>query len=66
MALGSQQIVATVRDIDIISQENAGQTQTVSAAMEEQSAAMGEIAESSQTLAKMAEKLNGAIQKFTI
>lgn len=66
MALGSQQIVATVRDIDIISQENAGQTQTVSAATEEQSASMVEIAESSQALAAMAEKLNGAVRKFTI
>jgi len=66
MAAGSQQIVASVRDIDKISQDASGQTQTVSAATEEQSASMQEIAASSLSLAKMAENLQTAIQKFQV
>lgn len=66
MASNSQQIVTAVCDIDNISKEAAGHTQTVSAATEEQSASMEEIAASSQSLAKMAEDLQVAIRKFTV
>lgn len=66
MASGSQKIVAAVHDIDQISKDTAGRTQTVSAATEEQSASMEEIAASSQALAKMAEELQGVVRRFRI
>ncbi|MBP2636416.1 MAG: hypothetical protein H6Q72_2323 [Firmicutes bacterium] len=66
MVTGSQKIVDSVHDINVISKEAAGQTQTVSAASEEQSATMEEIASSSQALAKMAEELTIAVSKFKI
>jgi methyl-accepting chemotaxis protein len=65
-ASGSQQIVVSVRDIDEISKDTAGQTQTVSAATEEQAASMEQIAASSRALAKMAEELQDAIRKFKV
>ena len=65
MASGSRQIVRSVQDIDLISKNAVGQTQTVSAATEEQSASMEEIAASSQALARMAEELQDAVRKFT-
>ena len=64
MAGGSQQIVSSVREIDIISKATASEAQTVSAATEEQSATMEEIAASSQVLAKIADELNQAVRKF--
>ncbi|AJQ26388.1 methyl-accepting chemotaxis protein [Pelosinus fermentans] len=64
MASGSKRIVESVHDIDTISQETVGRTQTVSAATEEQSASMEEIAASSQALAKMAEELQGIVRQF--
>ncbi|MBP2638988.1 MAG: methyl-accepting chemotaxis sensory transducer, partial [Firmicutes bacterium] len=66
MTSGSQQIVASVQAIDKISKANVGQTQTVSAATEEQSASMEEIAASSQDLAKMAQELQNIISRFKI
>lgn len=66
MASGSRQIVLSVRDIEHISSAAAGQTQTVSAVAEGQSASMVEIAVSSQALAKMAEELQNAAKKFKI
>jgi methyl-accepting chemotaxis protein len=65
-ASGSQQIVASVRDIDGISKDTAWQTQTVSAATEEQAASMEQIAASSRSLAKMAEELQDAIRNFKV
>jgi methyl-accepting chemotaxis protein len=66
LASGSQQIVTAVREIDIVSKGAVSQTQTVSAATEEQSATMEEIASSSQALAKMAEELTQAVSKFRV
>ena len=66
MTGGSQQIVASIQAIDKISKANVGQTQTVSAATEEQSASMAEIASSSQALARMAQDLQNVISKFKI
>jgi methyl-accepting chemotaxis protein len=66
LAQGSQQIVASVRDIDQVSKQTAEQTETVSAATEEQAAAMGEIASSSQSLAKLAEDLQHSISRFRV
>ena len=66
MATGSQSIVMLVGEIDMISKNTADQTQTVSAATEEQSASMQEIASSSQALANMAEEIQTAISKFKV
>ncbi|QDR78884.1 hypothetical protein [Sporomusa termitida] len=66
LAGGSQQIVDSIRAIDKVSQAAAGHTQTVSAATEEQSASMEEIAAASAALAKMAQELQNAIQRFRL
>ncbi|MEN6411521.1 MAG: methyl-accepting chemotaxis protein [Veillonellales bacterium] len=63
---GSQQIVSSVKAVDKISKDNGGQTQTVSAAAEEQSASMEEIASASQGLARMAQDLQSVISKFKV
>jgi methyl-accepting chemotaxis protein len=64
IASGSQKVVTTMHTIDDISKDTALQTQTVSAATEEQSASMGEISHASQLLANMAEELQKAVHKF--
>jgi methyl-accepting chemotaxis protein len=61
-----KQMESAMERIDNISRNVAAQTQTLSAATEEQSAAMEEVASSSQTLTKMAEKLQMAITKFSV
>ena len=66
MATGSDSMVVLVRKIDDISKNTAEQTQTVSAATEEQSASMEEIASSSHALAKMAGEIQSAISKFKL
>lgn len=66
MADESQQIVGAVHDIDKISREAAGHTQTVSATTEEHAASVEEIAESSQSLVKMAETLQNTVAKFKL
>ena len=66
MAEGSQQIVSSVREIDLLSKAAVEETETVSAATEEQSASMQEIAASSQGLARMAQDLQGAVSRFRI
>lgn len=62
----SRKIAAAVQEIDGVSKDAVGQTQTVAAATEEQSASMGEIAASSRELAKMAQELQDTIIKFRI
>ena len=64
IAKGSENIVRSVRDIEIVSKDSAGQAQNVSAAAEELTASMTEIATSSRNLSKMAEELRVAIDKF--
>lgn len=66
MASGSQQIVASVKDIDKLSKAAVGQAQSVSAATEEQSACMQEIASSSQSLSKLAQDLQEAVSQFRV
>ncbi len=66
MAIGSQQIVGSVKTIDDLSKKATGEAQTVSAATEEQSATMEEIASSSQVLAKLAMDLREAVSKFHV
>lgn len=66
MASGSQTIVESVHVIENVSKETASQSETVSAATEEQSASMGEIASASQNLARLALELEDAIKKFKV
>lgn len=66
MASGSQQIVAAVNDVDMLSKAASGEAQNVSAATEETSASMEEIASSSQSLTRMAQELQEAVGKFKV
>lgn len=66
MASGSQQIVNSIRKIDVLSKKSAGDSQSVSAATEEQLASMEEIASSSQALANLAQDLQVAVAKFKV
>ena len=66
MASGSQYIVSSVLDIDAVSKETSNQTMSVSAAVEEQTASMDQIADSSRGLANLAEELRYSIEKFRI
>jgi methyl-accepting chemotaxis protein len=66
MASGTQQIVNSVKEIDSLTKTGGGEMQTVSAATEEQSASIEEIASSSQALAKLAQDLQAAVNKFRI
>ncbi|MCE5287487.1 MAG: methyl-accepting chemotaxis protein [Pelosinus sp.] len=66
MAVGSQQIVGSVKKIDELNKKSSGEVQTVSAATEEQSASVEEIASSSQALAQLAQELQTEVNKFQI
>lgn len=66
IASGSQNIVTAVQRIDELSKDAAGNSQTVSAATEEQSASMEQIASSSQSLAHLAQDLQTAVSRFQI
>ncbi|HWR41699.1 methyl-accepting chemotaxis protein [Sporomusa sp.] len=66
MADRGDQIVSSVREIEEISKENARYTQAVSAATEEQTAVMQEVASSSQGLETMVEELNAVVKRFKI
>jgi len=63
---GSQDIVKWVRGTNVVTQEVAEQTQIVSAATEEQTASMHEIAVTSQSLTRMAEEIQEAVRKFKV
>jgi methyl-accepting chemotaxis protein len=60
------QIISAIEDIDFISKDTAGQTQTVSAVTQEQSASMEEIAASSEALATLAQDLQTVVLRFKI
>lgn len=66
LAAGSQQIVNSVKKIDELGKNSAGEAQSVSAAAEEQLASMEEIASSSQALAKLAEDLQTSVAGFRV
>ncbi|KUO64036.1 MAG: hypothetical protein APF84_07950 [Gracilibacter sp. BRH_c7a] len=62
----SEKLLISVRDIDTISKEIAGQAQTASAATQEQTASDEEIASSSENLAQMAQDLQKVLNKFKV
>jgi len=66
MATGSQQIVSSVNRMDNLSKQTAEESEIVSAATEEQSATMEEIASSSRSLAHLAADLREAVGKFRV
>lgn len=66
MADGSQQIVESVQNINELSKAAVGESQNVSAATEEQSASMEEIASSSHGLADLAQDLRASVGHFQI
>ena len=66
VAQGTGNIVTAVDSIDTISRKTSENTQTISAATEEQSASNEEIAAASQALAHMATDMQTAIGKFKI
>ncbi|MDR3590801.1 MAG: methyl-accepting chemotaxis protein [Negativicutes bacterium] len=66
MAIGSQQIVGSVKKIDELSKTSAGESQSVSAATEEQLASMEEIASASEALSKLSQDLLSAVARFRI
>ncbi|MDU4962211.1 MAG: methyl-accepting chemotaxis protein [Sporomusaceae bacterium] len=63
---GSEQLVASVREIDQLTKTTAAESQTVSAATQQQSAAMEQIAASSQNLATLSQNLLNAVDKFRV
>lgn len=66
MANSSNQFIASIHEIDQITKGTAEHSQTVSAATEEQSASMEEIAAASQALTKMADELQTAVRAFKL
>jgi methyl-accepting chemotaxis protein len=66
VAAGSRKINETVNDIEKVSQKTAADALGISAATEEQSASMEEIASSSQALAKLAGDLQETINQFKV
>ncbi len=66
MAASSQQTVLSVKKIDEFSKKSAGESQGVSAAIEEQLASMEEISTASQSLALLAQDLQAAVSKFNV
>lgn len=60
----SQQTLLSVREIEHIGKASAEQTETVSAAIEEQSASVEEIAALNQRLSNLADEVKNAIHQF--
>jgi methyl-accepting chemotaxis protein len=64
MAAGSGQIVAAIREIDVIGSKTAASAEEAAATTDEQSASAGGIASASQDLARMAAELQLLIGRF--
>ncbi len=62
----NQEVVCAIMKIDSLGRCVSGESQTISAATEEQLATMEEISSSSQTLARMAEDLRAAVSRFSV
>lgn len=59
-------VVASIQEIAAISEQSAASSQEVSASVEEQTSIIGQIAISSESLAKMADELEKQIKKFKV
>ena len=62
----SQEIITAITDVQLIAQGAADESQKVSGETEEQSATMHEMADASETLAQLAQKLQDEVQKFKV
>lgn len=63
---GSKKIAESVKHVNKVNNDIAGQTQSVSATTEEQAASTQEIAASSNALAKLAEDIKSIVDKFRL
>jgi len=63
---GSDMLVDSMKQVESLSDEVAGQTHNISANVEESSAALEELSSSSENLAEIAQKLKFEIQKFKL
>jgi len=61
-----EEIILALKNLDSIAEENAAATEVVSASVEEQTASMGEITNSSESLAILADALKANIEKFKL
>lgn len=66
MAEGSKHMLNEIEEINSVSLANADEAQSVSAATEQQSASMQEIAAASRGLAELASKLQAEVEKFKV
>ncbi len=66
VAQGSQAVVSSIQQVETIARDAAVETGTISAATEDQTASMEEIASASQSLAQLAEKIQVAVAKFRV
>lgn len=66
ITVGTKDSVTSVNNIQNISMKIADESQTISAAAEEQLASVEEIASSSKLLSQMSEDLRSVINKFKI
>lgn len=66
MTAKKQQILNIIEGLSAISEENAASTEEVSSAVLEQTAAIAQIAESSEALARLAEDMQRSISSFKI
>ncbi|MGG1658928.1 methyl-accepting chemotaxis protein [Brevibacillus sp. NRS-1366] len=66
MSVGTEQVVELVSLIEEVAENSADGTQNVSAATEEQLAAMEEVTSSANSLAKIAEELQSHVSRFKV
>ncbi|WP_182187585.1 methyl-accepting chemotaxis protein [Pectinatus frisingensis] len=66
LADDGQNVAASMSQIDSLMKKSTDETQTVSAATEEQAASMEEINSSSEKLNKMAQELQEAVRQFKL
>ena len=64
--MSSMHIVGTIQIVEALSRDAAAEVETVSAATQEQSAGMDEIANSSNSLSELAQKLQEATTRFKV
>ncbi|MBB5337608.1 methyl-accepting chemotaxis protein [Pectinatus brassicae] len=66
LTAGSDEVITSAQNVKIESQKTAEETEVISAAAEQQSSVIEEIASASTHLAKLAENLQEAINKFKV
>ncbi|TCK93250.1 methyl-accepting chemotaxis sensory transducer with Cache sensor [Natranaerovirga hydrolytica] len=64
MEMKKNEVIKVINDLSAISEENAAGTQQVSASVEEQTASMAQIADASEALSQLAEKMKTYIKKM--